>query len=163
VVTLAGMLLSMPRMRLVAASLLVAACTASPADNGLVPGDATRITIHRTGGLAANPVGSTCTAMDETYTLDLATGAFSYAICAPSVEGGPNGTIMGEAVALPDQLANLRSELAALPAVIPACSGDFTDVLSIATRAGTVTHAHVQCVSGESDVYDALRVIAFAR
>jgi hypothetical protein len=150
-------------MRLVAASLLLAACTTTPAESGLVPSDATRVTLHRTGGFAANPAGSTCTAMDETYALDLVTGAFSYAICAPSISGGPNGLITGEAVALPDQVASLRGELTALPAVIPTCSGDFSDVLSITTRTSTITHEQVQCLGGESDVYAALREIAFAR
>ncbi len=143
--------------------MVVAACATDPGAEGLVPGDASRVTIHSTGGFAANPPGSTCSAFDETYTVDLATHGLAYSVCRATTDGGPNSLQTGTATILDADLPALADALHALPAQIPECSGDLVDHLTVETPRGTTTYANTQCLTGELELVGELRTLAFSR
>lgn len=135
---------------------VLAACATDHVGTNLVPDDATRVVIHRQGGFAPHPEGSTCTAIDETYSVDLASGAVTYHVCSTAAGNSPYAFADGQLAPTTADLANLRGLIAALPTLIPACSGDLDDAITVVSPSGSTTYDRVQCVGGESSLVDAL-------
>ncbi|MEP6866136.1 MAG: hypothetical protein ABJE66_36285 [Deltaproteobacteria bacterium] len=149
------MLLYLRTMRLSILCFLVA-CATNHSTPTLVPDDATRVIVHREGGFAPHPEGSTCTAIDETFTVDLASGAVTYHVCSTAAGNSPYAFADGQLAPSADQLAIIRDSIAALPTVIPACSGDLNDSITVVTPTGSTTYDHVQCLDSEGSLVEAL-------
>jgi hypothetical protein len=136
--------------------LVLAACATDHAGPTLVPGDATRVVVHRQGGFAPHPDGSTCTAIDETFSVDLATGAVTYHVCSTAAGNSPYAFADGQVAPTADQLAMIRDLIAELPTQIPACAGDLNDSITVVSPSGSTTYDHVQCLDSESSLVQAL-------
>jgi hypothetical protein len=152
------MLLNLHAMRI---SLLVvlAACATNNTDHGgptLVPDDATRVVIHRQGGTAPHPAGSTCTAMDETFSVDLASGAITYHVCSTAAGNSPYAFQDGQLAPTADDAAMIRDLIAELPTTIPECAGDIDDSITVIAPSGTTTYDHVECMQTEMSLIQQL-------
>jgi hypothetical protein len=144
--TLAVMLLYPAVMRIPILCLLVA-CTTTHSTPTLVPEDATRVVIHSQGGLAPlPPEGSTCMTVDETFTVDLATGAITYHVCSTAAGNSPYAFADGQLSPTADDTATIRQLIADLPTTIPACGGDIHNSLTVITPGGTSTYEDLECM-----------------
>lgn len=143
-------------MRLSILCVLVACATDHSAPT-LVPDDATRVVIHRQGGLApVPPEGSTCTTVDETFSVDLATGAIAYHVCSTAAGNSPYAFADGQLAPTPDDLATIRDLIAQLPATFPACGGDIDDSITVTAPSGTTTYEHLECMQSLSALIERL-------
>ena len=153
--TLAAMLLDRCTMRLSILCFLVA-CATNHSSPTLVPDDATRVVIHRQGGFASHPESSTCTAIDETFSVDLASGAIAYHVCSTAAGNSPYAFQDGELSPTADDLAMIRSLIAELPIQIPQCAGDIDDAITVVTPAGSTTYDHLECMTDETALVEEL-------
>ena len=160
---MAGILLSTLRMKNVMSVVtgwLLLGCAATPsAPGGHLPADATRVVVTRTGGFSPNPQGSTCTALDETYTLDLASHQLSFKICT-STSGGPNMFVTGQPVLGEADFTSITDALDGFRATAQLCSGDLHDTITIVATSGDATSENAQCLGGESDLLSRLEELA---
>lgn len=82
--------------------------------NPLIPAGVTKIVFTSKGGfLAPGPDGSTCTAVDITYTLTLPDRGFTWTICE-SIDGGPNGFRDGSRFLTVEEYAKVDEAIQAL-------------------------------------------------
>jgi hypothetical protein len=133
-------------MRLSILCLLVA-CASNHSAPTLVPDDATRVVIHRQGGFTPQPPqGSTCTTIDETFTVDLATGAITYHVCSTAAGNSPYSFADGQLSPTADDTATIRDLIAQLPTTIPQCGGDIDDAITVIAPSGTTTYDHLECM-----------------
>jgi hypothetical protein len=149
------MLLYSRTMRLSILCFLVA-CATNHSTPTLVPDDATRVVIHRQGGFAPHPEGSSCTAIDETFSVDLASGAITYHVCSTAAGNSPYAFQDGQLGPTADDLAMIRSLIAELPTQIPQCAGDIDDAITVITPSGSTTYDHVECMMDETALVEAL-------
>jgi hypothetical protein len=146
------MLLSLTAMR-ISLLVLLAACTGDQTTPPLVSDDATRIVIHRQGGLSpVPPEGSTCTTVDETFTVDLASGAITYHVCSTAAGNSPYAFQDGQLAPSARDVASIRDQIALLPTTFPACAGDLDDSLTVTAPSGTTTYDHLECMQSLSDL-----------
>ena len=144
--TLAVMLLYPGVMR-ISILCFLAACTTTHSAPTLVPDDATRVVIHRQGGFTPlPPEGSTCTTIDETFTVDLATGGITYHVCSTAAGNSPYAFADGQLSPTADDSATIRQLIADLPTTIPACGGDIDDSITVIAPGGTSTYEHLECM-----------------
>ena len=137
--------------------LFLGACASNQASPTLVPDDATRVVVHRQGGLAPQPPeGSTCTTVDETFSVDVATGAIAYHVCSSAAGNSPYAFQDGQLTPTAADLAMIRSLIAELPTQIPQCGGDIDDALTVITPSGSTTYDHLECMMDESALVEEL-------
>jgi hypothetical protein len=127
--------------------VLLGACATNHSPPTLVPDDATRVVIHRQGGLAPQPPpGSTCTTIDETFTVDLTNGKITYHVCSTAAGNSALAFADGELGPTTDDLATIRGLIEDLPATIPQCGGDIDDAITVIAPSGTTTYDHLECI-----------------
>jgi len=143
-------------MRLLSLVLLVG-CATNHSTPTLVPDDATRVVVHRQGGLAPTPpAGSTCTVTDETFSIDLASGAITYHVCSSAAGNSPYAFQDGQLAPSADDLAMIRALIAELPTTIPQCGGDIDDAITVITPSGATTYDHLECMMDETALVEHL-------
>jgi hypothetical protein len=150
------MLLSLTAMR-ISLLVLLAACTGDQTTPPLVPDNATRVVIHRQGGLSPlPPEGSTCTTIDETFSVDLATGAITYHVCSTAAGNSPYAFQDGQLAPTTADIATIRDQIALLPTMFPACAGDLDDSVTVTAPDGTTTYDHLECMQSLSALIEQL-------
>jgi len=143
-------------MRLPILCFLVA-CSTSPSSPTLVPNDATRVVVHRQGGFTPQPpAGSTCSVIDETFSVDLASGAITYHVCSTAAGNSPYAFQDGQLAPTADDLAMIRALIQELPTAIPQCGGDIDDAVTVVTPSGSTTYDHLECMTDETALVEQL-------
>jgi hypothetical protein len=138
-------------MRSAVLLLVVTACAGSGS------GDLVDATVHRTGGFApSGGSGSTCQAIDDTYTYDAATHIATWQRCEPQGAAGVDQFTNGQTTLPADTAAQLESALAGLRGGPTPCGGDIHDRIVITWATGITTFEPAQCAHGETAVFDIL-------
>ncbi|HEY6038388.1 MAG TPA: hypothetical protein VIV58_29095 [Kofleriaceae bacterium] len=136
---------------------LLVGCATNHSAPTLVPDDATRVVVHRQGGFAPSPpAGSTCSVIDETFSIDLASGAITYHVCSTAAGNSPYAFQDGQLAPSADDLAMVRALIAELPTTIPQCGGDIDDALTVVTPSGSTTYDHLECMMDETALVEQL-------
>ena len=130
--------------------VLVAACTSSGS------GDILTATVHRTGGLAPTPAsGSSCQAIDDTYTYDAATLVVTWQRCEEQGTTGVFQLVPGQQAIATSTAQQLEAALSDLHASAQQCGGDIRDRIVITSTNGSTTFDPAQC-AGDSAVFEIL-------
>ncbi len=133
--------------------LLLAACSQA-ADP---PADTVRVDISRKGGFSPTPAaGSTCTPMDDSYTLTIATQILTWQRCESQTAGGIYTPTPGQATLDDPAFEMLSIAIDNLHAVQPPCDGDLIDTFVFTTGSGVTTLAGVQCDANDPAVFELL-------
>jgi hypothetical protein len=136
-----------PRTMRLSILIFLGACATNHSTPTLVPDDATRVVIHRQGGLAPlPPPGSTCTTVDETFTVDLTNGEITYHVCSTAAGNSPLAFADGELAPTADDRMMIRGLIDELPTTIPQCGGDIDDAITVIAPSGTTTYDHLECM-----------------